>query len=90
MLERQAKPWPQNGDLEAAITRHRVTARRMVGCPGDTPMRSDKSGYPMNRQFSDVPQDQPVIAAERLGFEAEVCAFSVFSYLSLSHDNTTL
>ena len=62
----------------------------MVGCPGDTPMRSDKSGYPMNRQFSDLPQDQPVIAAERLGFEAEVCAFSVFSYLSLSHDNTTL
>jgi hypothetical protein len=45
LLERQAKPWPQNGDLEAAITRNRVTARRMVGCPGDTLMRSDKSEW---------------------------------------------
>jgi hypothetical protein len=84
LLESQVKLRPQKRRLEAAITRHRVTAQRMVGCPGDMPIRSDKPGYPMNRQFSDVPQDRPVIAAERLGFENEVCAFSVCSYLSPS------
>ena len=64
---------PQKRRLEAAITRHRDTAQRMVGCPGDMPFRSGKLGYPMNPQFSDVPKDRPVIAAERLGFENEVC-----------------
>jgi len=45
LLERQVKLRPQKRRLEAAITRHRVTALRMVGCPGDTLMRSDKSEW---------------------------------------------
>ena len=34
-------PWGnKNGDNEDAITRERVTAKRMVGLPGDTPVRT--------------------------------------------------
>lgn len=77
-------PWGvKNGDNEEAITRQRVTAQRMVGLPGDTPLRTDEAGFPVNRQFADVPQDQPLIEAEP-GFEHEVSGFNLFGYLSRS------
>ncbi len=74
---------PKNGSNKEAITRHRVTARRMVSAPGDEPLRSDANGFPVNRQFRDVPQDEPEILAEA-GFEGEVVAFNLFAYLSRS------
>jgi hypothetical protein len=74
---------PKNGHNKEAITRHRVTARRMVGAPGDEPVRTDDSGFPVNRQFEDVPQDEPEIIAEP-GFEGELAAFNLFAYLSRS------
>lgn len=74
---------PKNGDNKAAINRRRVTAKRMVSVPGDEPLRSDANGYPMNRQFRDVSQDEPEIAAEP-GFEGQVNAFNLFAYLSRS------
>ncbi len=74
---------PKNGDNRAAITRHRVTAKRMVSVPGDEPLRSDANGHPINRQFLDVPQDEPQIIAEP-GFAGELCAFNLFAYLSRS------
>lgn len=74
---------PKQGDNRPAITRHRVTAERMVGVPGDEPIRSDENGFPINRQFSDVPQDQPEVKAEP-GFEKDVVAFNLFAYLSRS------
>jgi hypothetical protein len=77
-------PWGvKNGSNDVAITRQRVTARRMVGLPGDTPIRTDKNGFPVNRQFADVDQAQPLVEAEP-GFEAEVGAFNLFGYLSRS------
>ncbi len=77
-------PWGRKrGDNDDAVQRQRVTARRMVGLPGDAPMRTDRSGYPVNRMFADVPQDEPVVEAEP-GFENEVSAFSLFAYLSRS------
>ncbi len=77
-------PWGlKNGSNAPAIGRNRVTARRMVGLPGDTPLRSDEAGFPVNRQFADVAQDEPVIEREP-GFEAEVSAFNLFAYLSRS------
>src|SRR6266436_8356714 len=39
---------------------------------------------PINRHFLDVPQDEPTILAEP-GFEGQVCAFSLFAYLSRSN-----
>jgi hypothetical protein len=74
----------KNGDNRSAINRHRVTAKRMVGIPGDEPIRTDENGFPINRQFKDVPQDEPEIRAEP-GFENEVASFNLFAYLSRSN-----
>jgi hypothetical protein len=74
----------KQGSNTEAVTRRRVAAQRMVGVPGDEQIRSDENGFPINRMFADVPQDEPVIEAEP-GFEDEVCAFSLFAYLSRSN-----
>ncbi len=73
----------KNGDNHGAVTRQRVQAGRMVGLPGDAPLRSDEAGYLVNRMFADVPQDEPEVYAEP-GFEDQVSAFSLFAYLSRS------
>jgi hypothetical protein len=73
----------RSGNNTAAISRRRVTAARMVGVPGDEPLRSDENGFPVNRMFADVNQDEPEIEREA-GFENQVCAFNLFSYLSRS------
>ncbi|HEU0171232.1 MAG TPA: hypothetical protein VFR26_07270 [Acidimicrobiales bacterium] len=73
----------KRGDNLGAITRTRVTAARMVGVPGDEPLRSDETGHPVNRMFADVDQDEPTIEAEP-GYEGEVASFNLFAYLSRS------
>jgi hypothetical protein len=75
---------PKAGDNRAAITRRRVAARRMVNVPGDEQRRSDATGHPINRQFLDVPQDEPEVLPEP-GFENELAAFNLFAYLSRSN-----
>ena len=70
----------KNGDNTAAVTRQRVTAKRMVGVPGDEQIRTDAT-HPINRMFADVAQDEPEVHAEP-GFESEVAAFNLFAYLS--------
>jgi len=78
------EPWgSKNGNNDDAVGRKRVTAKRMVSLPGDTPVRTDENGFPVNRMFTDVPQDEPVVEAEP-GFEHEVGAFNLFAYLSRS------
>ena len=72
----------KQGDNDIAITRERVTAKRMVGMDGDTPVRTDET-HPVNRMFADVDQEQPRVEAED-GFESEVKAFNLFGYLSRS------
>ena len=74
---------PKHGNNQRAVTRKRVVAQRMVGLKGDTPLRNDSNGFPVNRQFADVAQDEPEIHAEP-GFESEVHAFNFFAYLSRS------
>ena len=77
-------PWGRkHGANDNAVLRQRVTAQRMVGLPGDAPMRTDANGFPVNRMFADVPQDAPVVEPEP-GFESEVSAFNLFAYLSRS------
>lgn len=73
----------KNGDNDAAVTRRRIAAKRMVNVNGDEPLRTDESGFPVNRMFLDVDQSQPVVEAEP-GFEDEVAAFNLFGYLSRS------
>jgi hypothetical protein len=79
----QAWIGPKNGENKAAIEREREVCKRMPGIPGDAGLRSDKNGYPVNRAFADVPQNEPVIEAEP-GFEGQIHAFSLFAYLSRS------
>jgi hypothetical protein len=67
----------------AALGRTRVTAERMVGLPGDAELRTDENGYPVNRMFADVAQDEPLVEIEP-GFENDVQAFNLFAYLSRS------
>jgi hypothetical protein len=55
----------------------------MVGIPGDAALRSDDTGFPVNRAFLDVDQQQPVIQAEP-GFEGELHAYNFFGYLARS------
>jgi Hydroquinone 1,2-dioxygenase large subunit N-terminal len=74
---------PRRGSNPSAITRKRVTANRMAGLKGDTPLRSDTGGFPVNREFADVDQSEPEVHAEP-GFENEVHAFNFFGYLSRS------
>jgi hypothetical protein len=73
----------KSGSNTAAVTRQRVTAKRMVGLPGDEPLRSDATGHTINRMFADVAQDEPIVVAEP-GFEGDVSAFNLFAYLSRS------
>jgi len=73
----------KHGGNSRAVKRTRVVAKRMAGMQGDTPLRSDASGFPVNRHFSDVNQDEPEVHAEE-GFEGEVHAFNLFAYLSRS------
>ncbi len=73
----------KDGSNTAAVTRRRVLANRMVGVPGDEQIRSDATGFPINRMFADVPQDEPLVEAEP-GFEGDVAAYNLFAYLSRS------
>lgn len=73
----------KKGSNTAAVTRHRVSARRMVSVPGDEDLRSDGNGHPINRMFADVAQDEPTVEAAP-GFESEVASFNLFAYLSRS------
>jgi len=82
-LETTAAFGAKHGSNDKAIERERVSARRMVGLPGDSEVRTDATGYPVNRMFEDVPQHQPIVKALP-GFEAEVAAFNLFGYLSRS------
>lgn len=74
---------PSNGSNDAAVTRRRVVAQRMVGVPGDEQVRTDESGFPVNRAFADVDQSEPEVHAEP-GYENEVAAFNLYAYLSRS------
>ena len=71
----------KHGENLKALRRVRQLATRCVGLKDDLAMRSDANGYPVNRAFADVPQDQPELHPEP-GFENEVHAFNLFAYLS--------
>lgn len=74
---------PKRGSNLAAIERRRIPTARMPGIPGDSPLRSDANGFPVNRAFADVPQNEPLVAPAH-GFEGKLHAFNLFAYLSRS------
>jgi hypothetical protein len=74
---------PKNGNNDEAISRTRQVAQRMIGMPGDTEIRSDETGYTVNRHFKDVDQSQPKVYAEP-GFEDQIHGFNLWAHLSRS------
>lgn len=73
----------KHGNNDDAVNFQRELAERFVGLPGDTELRSDARGFPVNRHFEDVAQDAPEIHAEP-GYEDRLSAFNLFAYLSRS------
>jgi Hydroquinone 1,2-dioxygenase large subunit N-terminal len=73
----------KHGNNLKAIDRYRVPTKRMPGLESDSPLRGEDNGFPVNRAFADVVQDEPEIKAEP-GFEKELHAFNLFKYLSRS------
>ena len=82
-LETGSGRGPKNGNNDEAVNFQRELADRFVSLPGDTPIRSDENGRPVNRQFADVDQSEPEVHAEA-GFEGQLAAFNLFKYLSRS------
>jgi len=73
----------KHGSNTAAVTRSRVAATRMVSLPGDEQIRDDAGGHPVNRQFTDVAQDEPEVRPEP-GYEGRIGGFNLAAYLSRS------
>jgi hypothetical protein len=65
------------------LVRGFTPATRMLGLPGDQPVRSDETGHPINRAFADVPPDQPEIIPEP-GFEGQLHAINLFDHIARS------
>nr|WP_174505296.1 hydroxyquinol 1,2-dioxygenase [Acinetobacter sp. Marseille-Q1620] len=70
----------KNGYNDEAIDRYRIATKRMPGLENDSPLRED---LPVNRQFLDVAQDEPLVHCEP-GFEGQLSAFNLFKYMSRS------
>jgi len=83
--EETGKAWvgKKRGNNDAAIDRQRQSCKRMPGLPGDAELRTDANGYPINRAFADVTQEEPVVHTEP-GFKNELHAMNLFAYLSRS------
>ncbi len=56
-------------------------ASRMLGLEGDAPVRSDATGHPINRAFSDMDFDTPDIQCEP-GFEGQLHAINLFDHIA--------
>jgi hypothetical protein len=82
-LETGTARGPKSGSNDDAVNYQRELADRFVGLPGDSETRTDERGFPINRQFDDVSQEEPEVHAEP-GFEGELAAFNLFKYLSRS------
>ena len=82
-LETGSARGPKAGNNDEAVNFQRELADRFVGLPGDSETRTDERGFPVNRQFADVTQEEPEIHTEP-GFEGQLASFNLFKYLSRS------
>ncbi len=69
--------------MTGPLLRNFNPASRMLGLPGDQPVRSDDTGTPINRAFADVTMDKPDIEPEP-GFEGQLHAINLFDHISRS------
>ena len=65
------------------LLRNFTPAKRMLGLPGDQPVRSDATGTPVNRAFTDMKFDKPDVMPEP-GFEGQLHAINLFDHIARS------
>ncbi len=65
------------------LLRNFTPAKRMLGLKDDQPVRSDATGTPVNRAFSDVAFDKPEVMPEP-GFEGQLHAINLFDHIARS------
>jgi hypothetical protein len=72
---------PKHGRNPVVLERHPLAVKRMIGLPGDAPLRSDENGFPVNQPFADIDQSEPEVVTEP-GFEGQLGAVNLYAYLS--------
>lgn len=60
-----------------------IAADRMLGLPGDKPVRTEAAGFPINRAFADLDYDSPDIECAP-GFEGQLHAINLFDHIARS------
>ncbi len=80
-LETGSPLGPKTTERTDELVRGFRPAERMLGLPGDAPVRSDETGHPINRAFADMTFDLPEIEAEP-GFEGQLHAINVFDHIA--------
>jgi hypothetical protein len=82
-LETGSPMGPKGKPMTGPLLRNFNPAKRMLGLPGDQPVRSDATGTPVNRAFADVAFDKPDIEPEP-GFEGQLHAINLFDHIARS------
>lgn len=82
-LETGTPVGPKGAERTDPLLRAFIAADRMLGLPGDKPVRSDESGFPVNRAFADLEFDSPDIECEP-GFEGQLHAINLFDHIARS------
>lgn len=82
-LETGSPIGPKGKPRTDPLVRSFIAADRMLGLPGDKPVRSDATGHPINRAFADLDYEAPVIECEP-GFEGQLHAINLFEHIARS------
>ena len=82
-LETGSPAGPKGKERTDPLVRSFIAADRMLGLEGDKAVRSDASGHPINRAFSDLTYDAPEISCEP-GFEGQLHAINLFEHIARS------
>jgi len=80
-LETGSPLGPKTTERTDELVRGFRPATRMLGLPGDAPVRSDETGHPTNRAFADMEFDTPDIECEP-GFEGQLHAINLFDHIA--------
>ena len=74
---------PKGAERKDPMLRAFIAADRMLGLPGDKPVRSDATGHPVNRAFADLEFDTPDIECAP-GYEGQLHAINLFDHIARS------
>lgn len=82
-LETGSPIGPKGTERTDPLLRAFIAADRMLGLPGDKPVRSDATSHKVNRAFADLDYDAPDIECAP-GFEGQLHAINLFEHIARS------